>query len=84
MHTLILINLSISCATEFLQQNKTPPIIPKIRDPKDLSQYRKMPEEDASSSGDPTDSESYLEDSNPANPFVNFNMVRNESLQRQY
>lgn len=64
-------------------QNETPPIIPKIRDPRDLSQYRRMPEdEDGPAVG--ADSSGYTEDSNPENPFVNFNMRRNESLQRQY
>lgn len=66
-----------------LIRNETPPIIPKIRDPKDLSQYRRMPEEDDRSAR-PADSRGYTEDSNPENPFVNFNMRRNESVQRQY
>lgn len=66
-----------------LIRNETPPIIPKIRDPKDLSQYRRMPDEDERTAR-ATDSKSYTEDSNPENPFVNFNMRRNERIQRQY
>lgn len=66
-----------------LIRNETPPIIPKIRDPKDLSQYRRMPEEEERS-GRPTDARGYTEDSNPENPFVNFNMRRNDSVQRHY
>lgn len=73
-----------------LIRNEIPPIIPKIRDPQDLSQYTTMPEDDGQ--GDPSSSDtpsadtsnSYLDDSNPENPFVNFNMRRNKSLQRQY
>lgn len=62
-----------------LIRNETPPIIPKIRDPKDLSQYRRMPEDEDNSAN----AGSYhLEDSNPDNPFVNFNMRRKESQQR--
>lgn len=64
-------------------QNETPPIIPKIRDPRDLSQYRRMPEDEDGPAAS-ADSSGYTEDSNPENPFVNFNMRRNESLQRQY
>lgn len=66
-----------------IAQNETPPIIPKIRDPRDLSQYRRMPEEEEGGAS-ASDSTSYLDDSNPENPFVNFNMRRNESQQRQY
>lgn len=83
-----------------LIRNETPPIIPKIRDPRDLSQYKGMPEDEVgghdgdgaigSSSGHGRrgdgagEPQQYTEDSNPENPFVNFNMRRNKSLQRKY
>eukprot|EP00177_Eucheuma_denticulatum_P002921 GFKZ01005247.1.p1 GENE.GFKZ01005247.1~~GFKZ01005247.1.p1 ORF type:complete len:506 (-),score=74.63 GFKZ01005247.1:634-2151(-) len=63
-----------------LIRNETPPIIPKIRDPRDLSQYRRIPEEDGTGSS----SRGYMDNSNPDNPFVNFNSRRDEHLQRQY
>lgn len=87
-----------------LIRNETPPIIPKIRDPRDLSQYKSLDHEDgdgdgagpsntanrrggggaadASAAGAPASP--YADDSNPENPFVNFDMRRNKSLQRQY
>ena len=66
----------------YVVQNETPPIIPKIRDPKDLSQYRRMPDDEAASAN--PSATKYSEDTNPENPFVNFNMLKDESLRRQY
>ncbi|CAN8074728.1 unnamed protein product [Agarophyton chilense] len=66
-----------------LIRNETPPIIPKIRDPLDLSQYRRMPEDDPPSSAAPSQSPGHMDD-DADNPFRHFNLTKSDSLQRQY
>ncbi len=62
-------------------QNETPPIIPKLRNPRDLSQYQIPQEQPDGAEGQGED----YDDNNPENPFVNFNIRRDsELLQRQY
>lgn len=67
-----------------LIRNDTPPIIPKLRDPKDLAQYKDIAEDDDHHRSAADAAASYTDDSNPENPFMNFNMRRNKALQRQY
>lgn len=67
-----------------LIRNETPPIIPRIRDPKDLAQYKDGADEDDHHRSAADAAASYTDDSNPENPFMNFNMRRNKDLQRQY
>ncbi|PXF45345.1 Serine/threonine-protein kinase nrc-2 [Gracilariopsis chorda] len=67
-----------------LVRNETPPIMPKIRDPLDFSQYRRMPEEEDNSNATTSQASGPTSDDAAENPFRNFNMTRSESIQRQY
>lgn len=60
-------------------QNETPPIIPRLKNPPELSTQNQMPDNEGEGQGENYD------DDNPDNPFVNFNIRRDsELLQRQY
>lgn len=59
-----------------LIRNEVPPIIPKIKNPKEYMQYPMQ---------DKDNNEQEFDDDNPNNPFANFNIRRDsELLQRQY
>lgn len=62
--------------------NEKPPIIPKPRDPKDLSQYKDLTDEEEKTPTAAEAAASYTDDSNPENPFVHFNMRRSKALQQ--
>lgn len=69
-----------------LVRNETPPIVPKVNKGKDMSQMQEMDgQEDAhTESISPHASHDY-DNSNPENPFANFNIRRDsEILQRKY
>lgn len=59
-----------------LIRNETPPIIPKIRDPKDMAQYNKFPQEE--------ENHEPFDDANPNNVFPHFYIRRDSEVQRQY
>jgi protein-serine/threonine kinase len=69
-----------------LVRNETPPIIPKIRDPQDFSQYAgfvsgEFDEANALAEGESGD----FDNNNPENPFMDFNIRRDsEIVQRKY
>lgn len=70
-----------------LVRNETPPIIPRIRNPLDFSQYHGIAAEDGnhvespSSQGESGD----YDNKNPDNPFMDFNIRRDsEIVQRKY
>jgi protein-serine/threonine kinase len=69
-----------------LVRNETPPIIPKIRDPQDFSQYSgfvsgEFDEANAQAEGQSGD----FDNSNPENPFMDFNIRRDsEVIQHKY
>lgn len=58
--------------------------MPKIRDPLDFSQYRRMPEEDDHSNANSSQTSGPTSNDAADNPFRHFNMTRSESVQRQY
>lgn len=67
-----------------LVRNATPPIIPKIRDPLDFSQYTGVPGDEFAVSSTPGQS-SDLYQSNPNDPFDGFDLRRDsEIVQRKY
>lgn len=60
-----------------LIRNETPPIIPRIRDPRDMTQYStKFPQEEVATAG--------YDETSPDNPFSNFYMRRDSEIQRKY
>lgn len=70
-----------------LVRNATPPIIPRIRNPLDFSQYPGISSDDASQTVThpaPEESGDY-DNKNPDNPFMDFNIRRDsEIVQRKY
>jgi serine/threonine protein kinase len=65
-----------------LIRNEKPPIIPKVRDPLDLTQYGPLRDEDK---GDDVAALEDFDPADPKNPFRNFNSIRNEEdLSHQY
>lgn len=61
-----------------LIRNETPPIIPKVRD-KDVTDFTHIPDDEESPQAAAAAAASYSDDTNPDNPFVNFNMRRGNS-----
>jgi protein-serine/threonine kinase len=71
-----------------LIRNETPPIIPKIRNPLDFSQYAGIAPEDDDSAATvgPIDARQSgdFDNENPDNPFLHFNIRRQDISHRKY